>query len=79
MNGCWETRCGETPCCSFAKTQWKLPGPLLTPFSGIQHLWRNTNRAHGDLMRPVRLADDVGGWHDPEGCEADKVAAPRAA
>jgi glucose-6-phosphate 1-dehydrogenase len=27
----------------------------------------------------VRLADDVGGWHDPEGSEADKVAAPRAA
>jgi glucose-6-phosphate 1-dehydrogenase len=27
----------------------------------------------------VRLANDVGGWHDPEGGEADKVAAPRAA
>lgn len=27
----------------------------------------------------VRLADDVGSWHDPEGSETDRVAAPRAA
>ncbi|HXM68620.1 MAG TPA: hypothetical protein VN911_17970 [Candidatus Acidoferrum sp.] len=27
----------------------------------------------------VRLADDVGGWHDPEGRKGDTVAAPRAA
>ena len=27
----------------------------------------------------VRLADDVGGWHDPEGSKGDTVTAPRAA
>jgi len=27
----------------------------------------------------VRLADDVGGWHDPEGRNEDTVTAPRAA
>jgi glucose-6-phosphate 1-dehydrogenase len=27
----------------------------------------------------IRLADDVGGWHDPEGSKGDTVAAPRAA
>jgi glucose-6-phosphate 1-dehydrogenase len=27
----------------------------------------------------VRLADDVGGWHDPEGRKEDTVTAPRAA
>jgi glucose-6-phosphate 1-dehydrogenase len=27
----------------------------------------------------LRLADDVGGWHDPEGRKGDTVAAPRAA
>jgi glucose-6-phosphate 1-dehydrogenase len=27
----------------------------------------------------VRLADDVGGWHDPEGSKEDTVAVPRAA
>ena len=26
-----------------------------------------------------RLADDVGGWHDPEERKGDTVAAPRAA
>jgi glucose-6-phosphate 1-dehydrogenase len=27
----------------------------------------------------IRLADDVGGWHNPEGSKGDTVAAPRAA
>src|ERR1035437_6371909 len=47
----WEMQCKQMPCCSFAKTRWKLRGPLSTPFSGIQQPWRNTNQAHGDLMR----------------------------
>src|ERR1700685_562408 len=44
-------QCMEMPCCLFAKTRWKLRGPLLTPFSGIQQPCRNTNQAPGDLMR----------------------------
>src|SRR5450755_1727749 len=53
MNVFWEMLCAEMPCCSFAKTRWKLPGLLLTPFSGIQHPWKNTSQAHGDLMRRI--------------------------
>ena len=54
---------------------WAIVDPILGNTAPLP----DTNRAPGDLVRRCRLAQDVGGWHDPEGSEANEVAAPRAA
>ena len=79
MNVCWETRCGEMPCCfvreDAVEAAWAIVDPILENTTPLAEYEPGSWGPH----EAVRLADDVGGWHDPEGSEADKVAAPRAA
>ena len=54
---------------------WAIVDPILGNTSPLEEYEPGSWGPH----EAIRLADDVGGWHDPEGRKGDTVAAPRAA
>jgi glucose-6-phosphate 1-dehydrogenase len=54
---------------------WAIVDPILGNTTPLEEYEPGSWGPH----EAVRLADDVGGWHDPEGRKGDTVAAPRAA
>src|ERR1700685_559398 len=54
---------------------WAIVDPILGNTTTVQEYEHGSWGPHA----AVRLADDVGGWHDPEGRRADTVAALRGA
>jgi len=54
---------------------WAIVDPILGNATTLEEYEPGSWGPHA----AVRLADDVGGWHDPEGRKGDTVAAPRAA
>jgi len=54
---------------------WAIVDPILGNTAPLEEYESGSWGPH----EAVRLADDVGGWHDPEGSKGDTVAAPRAA
>ena len=54
---------------------WAIVDPILGNTTPLEEYEPGSWGPH----ESVRLADDVGGWHDPEGRKGDTVAAPRAA
>jgi glucose-6-phosphate 1-dehydrogenase len=54
---------------------WAIVDPILGNTTSLEEYEPGSWGPHG----AVRLADDVGGWHDPEGRKKDTVAAPAAA
>jgi glucose-6-phosphate 1-dehydrogenase len=54
---------------------WAIVDPVLGNTTPLEEYEPGSWGPH----EAIRLADDVGGWHDPEGSKGDTVAAPRAA
>jgi glucose-6-phosphate 1-dehydrogenase len=54
---------------------WAIVDPILGITTPLEEYEPGSWGPH----EAFRLADDVGGWHDPEGRKGDTVAAPRAA
>ena len=54
---------------------WAIVDPILGNATALKEYEPGSWGPH----EAIRLADDVGGWHDPEGSKGDTVAAPRAA
>ena len=54
---------------------WAIVDPILGNTTPLEEYEPGSWGPH----EAVGLADDMGGWHDPEGCKGDIVAAPRAA
>jgi glucose-6-phosphate 1-dehydrogenase len=54
---------------------WAIVDPILGNATTLEEYEPGSWGPHA----AVRLADDVGGWHDPEGRNEDTVTAPRAA
>ena len=54
---------------------WAIVDPILGNTSPLEEYEPGSWGPH----EAIRLAHDVGGWHDPEGRKGDTVAAPRAA
>jgi glucose-6-phosphate 1-dehydrogenase len=54
---------------------WAIVDPVLGNTTPLEEYEPGSWGPH----EAIRLADDVGGWHNPEGSKGDTVAAPRAA
>jgi glucose-6-phosphate 1-dehydrogenase len=54
---------------------WAIVDPILGNTTPLEEYEPGSWGPH----EAVRLADDVGGWHDPKGSKGDTVATPRAA
>jgi glucose-6-phosphate 1-dehydrogenase len=54
---------------------WAIVDPILGNKAPLEEYEPGSCGPH----EAARLADDVGGWHDPEGRKGNKVATPRAA
>jgi glucose-6-phosphate 1-dehydrogenase len=54
---------------------WAIVDPILGNITALKEY----EPGSWGPQEAIRLADDVGGWHDPEGSKGDTVAAPRAA
>jgi glucose-6-phosphate 1-dehydrogenase len=54
---------------------WAIVDPILGNITPLEEYEPGSWGPH----EAIRLADDVGGWHDPEGRKEDTVATPRAA
>jgi glucose-6-phosphate 1-dehydrogenase len=54
---------------------WAIVDPILGNTTPLEEYEPGSWGPH----EAIRLADDVGGWHNPEGSKGDTVAAPRAA